>query len=61
RRAKTEIINSVAFPKIAFNHPALAGPAVKEISSVTKLNKFAKGIIAKQLKKKMHPEGQLKI
>ncbi|CAG8492182.1 15127_t:CDS:2 [Racocetra fulgida] len=39
----------------------LAGPAFKEISSVTKLNKFAKGIIAKQLKKKMHPEGQLKI
>ncbi|CAG8847858.1 1209_t:CDS:1, partial [Gigaspora margarita] len=38
----------------------ITGLAFKEISSVTKLNKFAKGIIAKQLKKKMYPENQLK-
>ncbi|AKB50284.1 hypothetical protein MSBRW_1031 [Methanosarcina barkeri str. Wiesmoor] len=52
-RAKKLMINSVAFPKVAFNNPPRAGPVRTEISSVDSPMNFASGMIASEAKTKI--------
>ncbi|AKB48201.1 hypothetical protein MSKOL_2424 [Methanosarcina sp. Kolksee] len=47
------MINSVAFPKVAFNNPPSAGPVRAEISSVDSPINFARGMIASEAKTKI--------
>ncbi|MPN62252.1 hypothetical protein SDC9_209999 [bioreactor metagenome] len=47
------IINSVAFPKVAFNSPPNAGPVCTEISSVDSPINFERGMIAREAKIKI--------
>ena len=49
-REKKLIINSVAFPKVAFSNPPSAGPVCAEISSVDSPINFASGMIAREAK-----------
>ncbi|AKB81979.1 hypothetical protein MSBR3_1401 [Methanosarcina barkeri 3] len=52
-REKKLMINSVAFPKVAFNNPPRAGPVCAEISSVDSPMNFASGMIASEAKTKI--------
>jgi len=46
-------INSTAFPNVAFNSPPTVSPTMSASSSVAKLSKAARGIIAKKFMTKM--------
>jgi hypothetical protein len=48
-RATILTINSVAFPKLAFNNPPIVCPTFLLNSSVAKLNNDANGMIARKL------------
>lgn len=52
-REKMLMINSVAFPKVAFNNPPSAGPVYPEISSVDLPINLARGMIASEARIKM--------
>ena len=58
RLAELPTISSTAFPKVAFRRPPSVWPSFTESSSVAKLNKDARGMMAKKFRKKMTVGGQ---